>query len=269
MLVGAGALAYLARHGFALGWLGVALTTVPCAGFLGIVMVFKPAARTSARLPWLLAITTAGLGITMYAASAGEEDAALTVSLSAAGWIGFLLYDFWYSNLGRTPSPVLRVGLPLPAFNVESASGEVVASSTFAGGPLLLLFYRGNWCPLCMAQVKEIAKHYRELARRGVRVMLISPQPHANTRKLARRFDVPFEFLVDRDGRAARALGIQAEGGLPLGLEALGYDSDTVLPTAVLTDGDGKIVFLDQTDNYRVRPEPETFLRILDETWNS
>jgi hypothetical protein len=45
----------------------------------------------------------------------------------------------------------------------------------------------------------------------------------------------------------------------------LGYDSETILPTVVIADGEGKIILADQTDNYRIRPEPETFLRAFDE----
>ena len=37
----------------------------------------------------------------------------------------------------------------------------------------------------------------------------------------------------------------------------------TVMPTVVVTDANGTIVFSDQTDNYRVRPEPDVFLAIL------
>jgi hypothetical protein len=37
------------------------------------------------------------------------------------------------------------------------------------------------------------------------------------------------------------------------------------MPTVIITDEQGKIIFADLTDNYRVRPEPETFLRVLDE----
>jgi hypothetical protein len=44
----------------------------------------------------------------------------------------------------------------------------------------------------------------------------------------------------------------------------MGYESDTVMPTAVLTDASGTVIFADLTDNYRVRPEPQIFLDILD-----
>ena len=50
---------------------------------------------------------------------------------------------------------------------------------------------------------------------------------------------------------------------MPLGMEIFGYKSETVLPTVIITDEEGKILFLDQTDNYRVRPEPETFFEVL------
>jgi len=32
-----------------------------------------------------------------------------------------------------------------------------------------------------------------------------------------------------------------------------------------MTNAQGKIIFADLTDNYRVRPEPATFLKVLDE----
>ncbi len=72
-------------------------------------------------------------------------------------------------------------------------------------------------------------------------------------------------FLVDPKARAARQLGLVHEAGLPLGMQILGYDTDTVLPTAIITDASQRILWVHQTDNYRVRPEPETFLKVLDE----
>ncbi|GAB4137003.1 MAG: hypothetical protein Kow00104_20510 [Rhodothalassiaceae bacterium] len=48
-----------------------------------------------------------------------------------------------------------------------------------------------------------------------------------------------------------------------MGMQALGYASDTVLPTVVITGRGGTILWTHETDNYRVRPEPGTFLEIL------
>lgn len=60
-----------------------------------------------------------------------------------------------------------------------------------------------------------------------------------------------------------KSIYVTAKNGLPFGMQLLGYDSDTVMPTVIITDDEGKIIFADLTDNYRVRPEPETFMRVL------
>jgi hypothetical protein len=35
------------------------------------------------------------------------------------------------------------------------------------------------------------------------------------------------------------------------------------MPTVIIVDGEGRILYTDQTDNYRVRPEPDVFFRVL------
>ena len=182
---------------------------------------------------------------------------------AGVGVLGVTLYVYWYSKFQRDESDALAIGEILPVFELEEESGEKFSSEQFIGQPSLLIFYRGNWCPLCMAQIKEVAGQYKALAELGATVALISPQPHENTRGLAKKFDVPFKFLVDKDNKAAKVLGIYAKNGTPKGMEVLGYDSDTVMPTVLITDKTGNIIFADLTDNYRVRPEPETFINVL------
>ena len=97
----------------------------------------------------------------------------------------------------------------------------------------------------------------------GVRVALIAPQPHTKTISLAEKFGVGFDFLTDESNVAARTLGIENPKGLPMGMQMLGYDSDTVMPTVIITDASGKILWTHETDNYRVRPAPEVFLEVL------
>lgn len=258
----------LYRHGVAIEWLGVVIASMSNLMFF-FWLFARGTARTSRHLWPLLGSTTVGASIagwgTVAFAPVGDW---LPLLYAAFVLAGCMLYVFWYSRLGRTDNALLEVGRQLPPFVVEDVDGTAVTLGPSFGQPTVLLFFRGNWCPLCMAQIREIAAQYRELDRRGVRVILISPQPHGHTRELAKKFSVPFHFYVDRDNCAAQALGILAENGLPAGLQALGYDSDTVFPTVILTDATGTIVFADLTDNYRIRPEPQTFLRIAD-GWRS
>jgi peroxiredoxin len=176
--------------------------------------------------------------------------------------IASFVYVFWYSVLDRTGPTVIEVGATLPELELYDSEGNSITPTQGKHG--LYMFVRGNWCPLCTAQVKEVAAQYRELEARGVEVFLIARQPARNMRALARRFDAPIRFCVDEDGQLARRLGIEHIGGVPFLMETLGYDNDSVLPTVVIVDSSRRIIFADSTDSYRVRPEPSTFLAALD-----
>jgi hypothetical protein len=52
---------------------------------------------------------------------------------------------------------------------------------------------------------------------------------------------------------------------VPLGI--LGYGQDTVLPTVLMTDEGGNIIYVDLTDNFRIRPRAEALIDTLDQTW--
>ncbi|WP_372809660.1 peroxiredoxin family protein [Litorivivens sp.] len=237
-------------------WYGAALALWPMLGFMIYLGVFSRA-RTSALMPWQLGAVALAAVISLL----GERPALAMIYVWLLGVVGVVAYVFWYSRLGRDPNRVLVRGEKLPAFELEDMEGNAISSSKFLGRKLLLLFYRGNWCPLCVAQIKEIAGQYRELEQLGVTVVMVSPQPHKKTRELAQKFDAPMQFCVDRNARAAKTLDIFHRNGIAAGVG--GYGADTVLPTVIMTDEEGRILYCDLTDNYRVRPEPAEFLAVL------
>lgn len=250
-------IAQVVLTGSILPWSALAMTAIPGAALVSVFFLGN-VARTSKHIPWVQAPMWAALTVT--AMTAAETNA---VYLGLASVLGTLGYIYWYSNLGRAKNNSIVVGKALPAIELEGPNNTLVTNADFAGKPALLMFYRGNWCPLCMAQIKEIAGLYKELDRRGVQVAMISPQNHRNTEGLAKKFDVPFKFLVDRDNRVANTLEILHKNGVPLGM--LGYDNDAPFPTIIILDAEGNVAFADMTDNYRVRPEPDVFLKIIDE----
>lgn len=201
------------------------------------------------------ALVLSAVGVAL---SASQAAGATVLALLAFALL--LVYVFWYSKNGRTPSAVLTVGSPLPALSFTDLDGAIVESSSWFGSPTILLFYRGTWCPLCNVQVKELAEGYRDIESLGARVVLVSPQPAKESAKLAAQFDAPMTFLVDNDNAAARTLGIQHPGGAPVGVAPEG---ESVLPTAVVLDGEGTVRFAHETDNYRFRPDPALFLEAL------
>ncbi|MCH6572034.1 MAG: redoxin domain-containing protein, partial [Proteobacteria bacterium] len=225
--------------GFSPGWLGALLASAPMLLVLGLVMLGRKLPADQARL------TPVSLTMASGALLAAFDWVFRAGSLAAASLAGLCLaayatYQFWYSRLDRSATRIKK-GQALPEFSALNLDDRPVYSRDLLGKPALLMFYRGNWCPFCVVQVKELAAAYRELGDR-TRIVLISPQPAHKTRKLAARFDVPFDFWVDPDNQVATVLGINHNQGLPAGMQALGYDSDTVLPTCIVLAADGTVL---------------------------
>ena len=247
-----------------LGWLGLALTAFAPLVFFIKAFLFK-SARTP-RHPFEYTILSAlGLAATIAISHRYGPAAGFIHIWAGVTFVSWIIYLRWYSVFQGRNSQALKVGIMLPDFELESLDGQVVSSESFKAKPHLLLFYRGNWCPFCTAQITELASVYQRLEAAGVQVVLISPQSAGKSQQLAKKINAPMTFLRDRDNAAASKLGILHEWGTPMGMQALGYNSDSVMPTVVLTDKRGNIIYSDQTDNYRVRPEPEVFEKLIAE----
>ncbi|PKL77540.1 MAG: hypothetical protein CVV27_05160 [Candidatus Melainabacteria bacterium HGW-Melainabacteria-1] len=250
------------HQSLSLFWSGLLLLAAIGPGMIVSLFVARTARTSRNLLAWnLLALAGFSLGILGWRIELpGQRFPIGLLTMAALGW---LAYVFWYSRLQKPRQTPLQLGEPLPLLELQNLQGQTVLSQSWLGQAVLILFFRGNWCPLCMAQIREIAKLYRQLTEQGVRIILISPQSESHSQALAQKFDAPLEFLTDPEGKMAQKLGVFHPWALPAGMQVLGYEKDSVLPTLVITDAQGSVRFVEIADNYRLRPEPQVFLQVL------
>jgi peroxiredoxin len=206
-----------------------------------------------------LVATSAG-AIALAALLPGSLAPLIQVAVIATA--GSFLYVLWYARFAPRAAQALTAGTLLPELTLRTLDGEQFSTARLRGAPAAMFFYRGSWCPFCTAQIRAIVAGYERLAARGIKVAMVSPQPDKETQKLCKRFGVELLWLQDHDLAAARKLGIVDPGGVPAG--AVGFGVDTVLPTLVVLDADGRVIAAHETDSYRLRPDPETVLSIID-----
>ena len=178
----------------------------------------------------------------------------VTVGVLAGGW-------FWLKKRGlrRVPT-ILRPGSPVPDFQACDEQDNPLRSSTLRGKPAIILFVRGNWCPFCSTQVKDLTSHYKDIVDLGARLILITPKPLETTRRVAEFFDVRFEFWLDEDLEIAKRLGLLHVAGVPKSYDEE-YGRDTVWPTALVVDAAGIIRYTDLSKHISDRPDSELLLR--------
>lgn len=249
-------------------WIGALLATLPLPFLLMVMTNVFGVTRTSKSLPINHLLSFAGLGILLYTVSAagGPERTGDYVALAMAtlGVVSLLWYVWVFSPYDREKSATIIKGEALPELPFHHLDGSKGTSASFAGSQTLIVFFRANWCPFCMNQLKEVLAQADRIAKAGVKVKFISNQGMERNSELAKKLNLPshFEILQDEDLSAAKALGIEDIGGAPVGMS--GYPADTVMATVIALDATGKVIFGDETDNYRVRPHPDTFLHVFE-----
>jgi peroxiredoxin len=141
-------------------------------------------------------------------------------------------------------------------------------------GPLVLLFYRGGWCPYCNLELRAWQKRLPELQRLGASLIAISPQTPDNSLSTAEKNELAFPVLSDSALAASDAFGITFT--LPPELVELygrvGNELPVVngngqwalpLPATYVIGRDGRIVFAHVEADYRERAEPDDVLRAV------
>ena len=92
----------------------------------------------------------------------------------------------------------LPIGAEAPNFTVVTALGEIIElNKLLKQGPVVLVFYRGAWCPYCNLELKaynEMMNTYRQI---GIRVIAIPPQKPEESIAMVQKGDLKFDVVSD------------------------------------------------------------------------
>jgi len=110
----------------------------------------------------------------------------------------------------------VNVGSLAPDFSLPNAQGQLVSLRDHQNkDAVLLLFYRGEWCPYCMDQLDNYQALLPELEKHNIQLIAISPDPVASLQNTKRRFGQNYIFLSDVNLQATNKYGIGNEKNLP------------------------------------------------------
>jgi peroxiredoxin len=114
--------------------------------------------------------------------------------------------------MAMTPSTMLPLGTPAPAFSLPDTTGKTVSLSDFRGKPLLVMFIC-NHCPFVKHLSAQLAQLGRDYAPRGAGLVAInandvSNYPDDSPAKMkdeVKRTGYPFPYLYDESQAVAKA----------------------------------------------------------------
>lgn len=176
---------------------------------------------------------------------------------------------------GETPYAPVLAGSQAPDFALNNFDGTPRKLSDYlAKGPLILFFFRGDWCPFCNIQLKHYQDNIENFAAHGAQLVAVSPEKPDHSTVMAEKHRLTFDVLYDEVDAAGEAYGVTVrvpneheealnELGVPL-TERNGTSNWTLpVPGVFIIGRDGKIAKTFVNPNYRIRAEPEEILEAL------
>lgn len=175
----------------------------------------------------------------------------------------------------RIVDKALNVGAKAPTFALSDARGKTVGSTELlAAGPVVLVFYRGAWCPYCNLYLHEMQQHADEIRAHGASLVAISGESPDNTLSVEEKHALEFTVLSDPQFTVARQFGIVYEMPkvvndviLDLGFDLAKYygtdKAELPLSATYVIGRDGKIAYAFLDPDYKHRAEPRAILKAL------
>lgn len=164
----------------------------------------------------------------------------------------------------------LLVGETIPKATLQNPEGKQVELKTYLSQkPTVLVIYRGGWCPYCTSQLSGLATIEKDILNLRYQIIAISPDAYQNLQPTQSKNKINYILLSDPDAKFIQQLGIGFKTpamlkGFIATREHIGKTSEIMpVPTVMVVDEKGKILFEYINPNYKERMSGEMLLSVL------
>jgi len=170
----------------------------------------------------------------------------------------------------------IKIGEKAPNFELPNQENlSISLDQLLSSGPVVVTYYRGDWCPYCNLQLRALQAKLSEIQELGATLVAISAQVPDGSLTKSEISEMEFMVLSDQDAKVATEYGVAWE--MPeflldhmrvdrnLDLEKINNGNSSILPipaTFVIgTDGLVKWSYINV--DYRTRAEPDDIIEAL------
>lgn len=215
---------------------------------------------------WRLAISSLiFLGLSVHAGDIKLPDRQPALTTTSAANLG--TRD---DNIGLAPGAQVR------AFEIKDHTGKPISFELLREkGPLLVIFYRGGWCPYCNRQIHQLTKAWPDFKARGITPVLISADKPDAAALASRTYEIPFPVLSDPELIAHDVFEVtmKLDDALIPKYKRYGINLEDwsgqnhhkfAVSSAFIVNNKGLVEWSHSSKDYKTRPSVKQLLQILD-----
>lgn len=159
----------------------------------------------------------------------------------------------------------LKIGDKAPLFEAISYSNnEVKLKNLIDSGKVVLVFYRGAWCPYCNKHMSNLQDSLNLIIEKGASLITISPEVESSVEESISKSNATFEIISDKNYQIMNQYGVSfkvKEATLTkyklfgINLEEANGNDDNILPVPAtfIINQNGTIEYIHFDENYKER----------------
>lgn len=192
-------------------------------------------------------------------------------------FLALALLVFSFTILSAQDKPEgLFINSKAPEFKGKDQSGnEVSLKDLRKKGPVVVVFYRGSWCPYCNKELKRMQDSLQLLKDKGAQIVAISPEKSDGIAKTIEKTGATFSILHDEDMKIAKGYGVsyQVDEKTQQRYKSFGNDLLEIngqkeraylpVPAVYIINRDGAVTFRFFEEDYRKRVYVKDLLNSL------
>ncbi|WMN12971.1 peroxiredoxin-like family protein [Marivirga salinae] len=191
----------------------------------------------------------------------------------------FFIFAFSANAQHKTVEEVegKAVGETVENFIATDADGNTFNLKTsLKEGPVVLLFYRGQWCPVCNHHLSQLQENLDLIKNKGAKVIAVSPEKQENLQKTKSQTGAEFTLLYDKNYKISEDFDVAFvpkeqlielyDTRLDADLENAHSDNSKRIPVPAtfIIDQDGRVAWRHFDRDYKKRASAEEIMKALD-----
>ena len=191
-------------------------------------------------------------------------------------FIAFAFLLFTFSAMAQEKPEGLFINSKAYDFKAKDQSGvEINLKELRKKGPVVVIFYRGNWCPYCNKELTRLQDSLQLITEKGASVVAVTPEASEGISQTIEKTKAVFPIVHDEEMKIAKAYKVAYEVDdrtagryKSFGTDLLSINQQKLkpslpVPAVYIVNKEGSVTYRYFNEDYKKRPSVKDILAEL------
>lgn len=180
-----------------------------------------------------------------------------------------------YTGMAQSAPEGLFIASKAPDFKAKDQNGtEIKLKDLLKKGKVVLVFYRGHWCPYCNRELSRLQDSLQLIKDKGATLLAVSPEKPENISKTTEKIKAEYSVIYDEGLKIMKAYDVAFEvpentvtryRNSNIDIEKINGANGKYLPVPAvyIIDKESTIIYRFFEPDYKKRPHVKDLLEYL------